>query len=75
MNKPNIPGITVEHSTDERGASCVSVTGVDLDLVTSAALDVKNASPVDACPEVVGPYRDIGSGSWRATVRLRKEAA
>ncbi|MGF6792739.1 hypothetical protein [Paraburkholderia sp. 35.1] len=64
--------ILIEHDTDEHGAGRVTVTGVDREDVRSAALDVKNATPIEHCPEVFGPRQDLESGSWCAVVVVRK---
>jgi hypothetical protein len=74
LNISNIGGITVEHDHDEHGFERVTISGMDFDVVAGRALDLKNAVPIDVCPEVSGPYRDLSSGCWRATVRARKEA-
>ncbi|WP_321941673.1 hypothetical protein [Paraburkholderia tropica] len=72
LNISNSGGITVEHDHDEHGFERVTISGVDCDVVASHALDVKNAAPIDVCPEISGPHRDLGSGCWRATVRARR---
>lgn len=70
-NKPNYGGIAVDFGGGD-DCSVATVTGPDRDAVFDRALDVKNALGPDACPEVVGPFQDIGSGSWVATVRTRR---
>ncbi|MFP4891253.1 hypothetical protein [Paraburkholderia sp. EG304] len=61
----------IEHDTDEHGSPLVTVIGVDRESVYSTALDLKNATPVEQCPEVCGPKLDLDSGCWRATVIVR----
>jgi DNA-directed RNA polymerase alpha subunit len=65
-------GVTVVFDTDEHGAARATVSGADIDAVTNAALDMKNAIDIEACPEVKGPFRDRDSDGWRATVLARK---
>jgi hypothetical protein len=71
----NVPGITLDPDTDEHGSACVVVTGSDYDAVLAAALDVKNAQPVDHCPEVGSVQQHIGNGAWTVTVRSRRPAS
>ncbi|MFP4895784.1 hypothetical protein [Paraburkholderia sp. EG304] len=73
MNKSIYTGIAVEFDRDEYGARRATVTGVQFDAVNDWALDLKNSLPVEVCPEVEGPFLDIETGSYRATVRVRKE--
>ncbi|WP_322092788.1 hypothetical protein [Paraburkholderia bannensis] len=68
----NTKNVVIEHDHDENGAERVTISGIDLDVVTSCALDVKNAASIEVCPEVIGPYLDIGSGCWRARIIARK---
>ncbi|WP_028210754.1 hypothetical protein [Paraburkholderia mimosarum] len=68
------PKILIEHDTDEHGAVCMRVTGVDRERVYDAALDLKNGFPIALCPEVYGPRIDLDSGCWRAMVLTRRIA-
>ncbi|MEX3950597.1 hypothetical protein AB4Y45_25500 [Paraburkholderia sp. EG287A] len=65
--------IRIERETDEFGALRVLVIGADHDTVLSAALDEKNAMPVEQCPEVFGPRIDLESGGFRALVTTRRQ--
>jgi hypothetical protein len=74
LNISDSGGITFEHDHDEHGCERVTISGMDCDVVASRALDVKNAAPVDTCPEISGPFRDLNTGCWCATVRAGKAA-
>ncbi|MEM5403801.1 hypothetical protein [Paraburkholderia unamae] len=67
------PEIRVERDTDEFGASRILLIGADHDAVLGAALDEKNAMPVEQCPEVFGPRIDLKSGGFRAMVITRRQ--
>ncbi|WP_233866719.1 hypothetical protein [Paraburkholderia adhaesiva] len=65
---------TIQRDIDECGAPRVWVTGVDRETVFNTALDVKNATPPEQCPEVYGPKLDLDSGYWHAMVSVHKAA-
>lgn len=74
LNKPNYSGISVDFGGGD-DCSVAVITGMDFDAVHGKALDVKNALALDVCPEVEGPFLDVSSGCWSATVRTRRSEA
>lgn len=74
LNKSIYTGITIDEGSGD-DETVVVVTGPDCDAVFESALNVKNAMPVESCPQVEGPYRNIETGAWRAVIRLRREEA
>ena len=72
LNSSN-SGVAFLFDYDEDGEPIVVVAGVNYDAVLASALDVKNALPVDECPEVGEVRQHIDNGCWYAVVRTRRE--
>lgn len=56
-----------EHVTIISGRR-ITVVGLNYDAVLVAALDIKNAQPIDECPELSAITRDSTSGRWQVDV-------